>query len=72
MTDSLHARLLAQAVELLRDHYTLHRDPESAATDYEEGIDVPCAWCEDAKVVIDAAAALTGGLPQPQNEEPKS
>lgn len=40
--------------ELLKDIYDCHRDRDSHDSDWENGVDVPCDWCEKAAIVLRA------------------
>ena len=56
--------------ELLLDVYQAHRDPQDHDSDWQQAEDVPCAWCDGAKVVLEQIERLRAAhVPAPQGEQ---
>lgn len=55
--------------ELVREVYLSHRDRDSSDSDWErdavdgDWVDRPCAWCDEAKIALDALPAASGAVP---------
>jgi hypothetical protein len=61
------------AVDLIREIYKVHRDPQAYGTDWVDidnhlfFRDVPCSWCVKAKQLLDVAAPAAGGREDDRN-----